>query len=110
MREQLTSDAGQHRYNLQGAPGGGSRLLGAHASTDRHTRFSDSHGLAKRSERVLGPRKGCLDCAWADTDCQHQSALHGSTHGQDQQLLGRPITLPIWPFPHQGHSLKAISQ
>ena len=50
--------------------------------------FHGSHSLANSSVHIYGPNEGFLDCNVAGAECWRQSALSGSTHRHDSQLLG----------------------
>ena len=59
--------------------------------------FDGSHNLANSSVHIYRIDEGFLDCSLAGPECQHQSALFGSTHGHNLQLLGlHHITSLIW--------------
>ena len=61
-----------------------------------------SYSLGSSSLYVYGSDQGFLNCNLAGAECWRQSALFGSTQGNDSELLGlRHITSLLWHDPPQ---------
>ena len=64
--------------------------------------FHGSYSLGNSSLYVYGSDQGFLNCNLAGAECWRQSALSGSTRGNDTELLGlRHITSLVWHHPPQ---------
>ena len=62
--------------------------------------FHGSYSLGSSSLYVYGFGQGFLNCNLAGAECWRQSALFGSTQGNNSELLGlRHITSLVWYHP-----------